>query len=33
MCELTEKSINKVEIENNLKKLFEKNLVKLKTIK
>ena len=33
MCELTRKSINKVEVENNLKKLFEKNLIKLKIIK
>ena len=29
MCELTKKSINKVEVENNLKQLFEKNLAKI----
>ena len=33
MCELTKKSINKVEIENNLKQLFERNLIKIKIIK
>ena len=29
MCELTEKSINKAKVENNLKQLFEKNLARI----
>ena len=33
MCELTNKSIIKVKVENNLKQLFEKNLAKLYKIK
>ena len=33
MCELTKKSINKLKVENNLKRLFEKNLARLYKIK
>ena len=33
MCELTKKSITKVKVENNLKKIFEKNLARLYKIK
>ena len=33
MCELTKKSINKFKVENNLKRLFEKNLARLYKIK
>ena len=33
MCELTKKSITKVNVENDLKKFFEKNLAKLYKIK
>ena len=29
MCELTEKSINKLKLENELKQLFEKNLTRI----